>query len=355
MRILYVKMPGYEWVSVPSDAVVRELVKLGVEVDTTTNMSSILPKKYDAVWSPYEHVAILGRNIAKRIGAPHIAHIEWLPPWRISKKCDYTLFGFDGKSPEIKGITSQVIDHYLEIGRVWGNADIRTIAGRGFIDYVCNATDTDKEGVVVRYPSIDTQAIETCKRMYNVQKIHNRVITIARAVPNKRYDLLVKVMNKINCEVEWAIIGDGPELSMVKEELKNPKVKLNILGSIWGYAKYAEIMKSKTFLGAWSGMPPFECSGLGCYPIIIQPVLPDFITEPTLVENTMPNCANLVFENDDNWSNEVATRIHLNIEDQDSYMLYSGLLYKDMLDNKCGITSSAQNALNLKKMVSEVI
>ena len=94
MKIVYARMPGYDFVSTPSDAVIRELEKAGHKIFWTDNLNYLPLDKYDVVFSPYESATLLGDAISKKLNIKHYAHIEWLPPWRI-KKVNPSEYGLD--------------------------------------------------------------------------------------------------------------------------------------------------------------------------------------------------------------------------------------------------------------------
>ena len=272
MNIIYARMQGYDWVSVPSDAVARELENLGHKVTIVEHIDYIPYAKYDFVWSPYESVTVLGDAISKILEIPHIAHVEWFPPWRISKECNAMEYGFTGKEPELKpDVFNNSINYYKHIGEAYLNADIKTLGGEAFVPYMAKFLNIDTSFITVRLPSIDTTTIEKVKKMYSPKRIPNRILTVARLVPNKRYDLMVKVMNKIEIPCEWVIIGDGPEADRIKQELNNDNINLTLMGPVWGWGRFYEMLKATVYLGGWTGMPPIEAALLGCEPIVICP------------------------------------------------------------------------------------
>ncbi|MDD4984112.1 MAG: hypothetical protein PHH82_04740, partial [Candidatus ainarchaeum sp.] len=114
MNIIYARMPGYDWVSTPSDELARGLESLGCKLTLIDNLNYIPPYDFDFVWSPYESVTMLGHMISKRLNIPHYAHIEWLPPWRIFKECKAEQYGFLKENPELQQI-DQMIPYYKEI------------------------------------------------------------------------------------------------------------------------------------------------------------------------------------------------------------------------------------------------
>lgn len=277
MNIIYARMPGYEWISVPSDAVARELKNLGHNIIIVEQIYDVPVGNYDFVWSPYESVTLLGDAISRKLKIPHASHIEVLPPWRIFENIDYKNYGLTKDDPELTDIKN-TRPYYLKVGKAWYNSDIPTLSSKTRIQMHEFLGDMSK--IQLRYPSIDTYTINKIKQLYKPERIQNRVLTVSRATFIKRYDLLVNVMNKINTDMEWAIVGAGPALEMIKQKLINPKVKLLILGPMFGWQRYLEMMKSSYFLYAMGGMPPLEAALLGSFPCGIEQEptqhIPDF-------------------------------------------------------------------------------
>lgn len=276
MNIVYARMLGYQW-SVPSDAVARELEKLGHKLIMISSLEYLPPNNYDFVWSPYESVTLLGEAIASKLGIPHVSHVEVIPPWRAKKNVDYHNYGLPANSPELNN--EEQINHYRNVGRAWKNAAVKTVSNHCRVDFHHKLLG-EIEGLQIRYPSVDVAWADIAKQMYSPKRNRNRVITISRATEIKRFDLLVKVMNKVKTPVTWTIIGGGPMLGYIKEKLDNKKVKLELLGTAWGWPKYYHLLQSHVMVYAMGGMPPIEAALMGVTPIVIenQPTddLPEF-------------------------------------------------------------------------------
>jgi len=341
MNVIYARMTGYDWVSTPSDAVARELEKLGHDITIVENISYIPPKKYDFVWSPYESVIILGDAISKKLNIPHYAHIEWFPPWRIFKDCDVTQYGLDKNDPELQQI-DMTISYYEKVGKAFLDASIKSISGECLIPYHERFLKTEIDSISIRHSSIDIDTIEKAKKMFSPKKIPNRVISISRLVPNKRWDLMVKVMNEVRTNIEWCVIGDGPVVDYIKKEANNQNVTLNFLGALWGWNKFYELMKATIFLGSWTGMPPIEAAILGVLPLIIEPEITNEIKGRPLKEHFSDS----IFMS--NNINEIADKIIKHIESDGSQKEVKDIK-NDFLENKMGVTTSEINAKNLIK------
>jgi len=277
MNIIYARMVGYDGISVPSDAVARELERLGHKITLVEDVSYIAPGRYDFVWSPYESVTALGHVISKKLGIPHFAHVETIPPWRYFRDCDSTQYGFP--SPDVIDVPDLEIarEHYTKVAEFWQQAHIKTISNQSRVKM-----HEDEFGITdlqLRYPSVDVATIEAFKKAYNPPK-EDVVLTISRLTFIKRLDLIVDVMNKMDKPVIWRVIGDGPYLDTLKERLTNKNVKLELLGALWGWARFYEMAKAKVIVHAMGGMPPIEAALLGAMPICIeqQPTLhlPEF-------------------------------------------------------------------------------
>jgi len=280
MTIIYARMRGYDWVSVPSDAVIRELEKLGHSVLWVESLDTLPVKKADFVFSPYESVTLIGDAIAKKLDIPHYAHVEVLPPWRAKENTDFTNYGLTKEDPEVSPERlAQTVPHYKEVGKAWKNADVKSISNHSRVDFHHKLLGKI-DNLHIRYPSIDVSSINMAKTMYSPKRIENRALTVSRAVPIKRYDLLIQVMNQVKERVVWSVIGDGPMLDVIQKRMTNPKVSLEFMGAQWGWTRYYEMLKSKLLVYAMGGMPPIEAALLGALPIVIenQPTddLPEF-------------------------------------------------------------------------------
>lgn len=279
MNIIYVRMQGYDWVSVPTDEVVRELEKLGHKIYIVDHPDRIPTGTWDWVWSPYESVTLLGDVVARTMGIPHYSHIEVLPPWRCIDNPDYENYGLTDKNdPEIKNF-NQMQSYYIKVGTAWKNADIRSLSTPVRLE-MHKKLFPDLGDVVYDFPPIELNMANKAKKMFSPKRIFNRVVTISRAIAIKRYDLLVKVMNQLKTPVTWTIVGDGPMLKFIETNINNNNVTVTPLGGLWGWAKWYELLKSSVLVYAMGGMPPIEAALMGCKPICIeqQPTrdIPDF-------------------------------------------------------------------------------
>jgi glycosyltransferase involved in cell wall biosynthesis len=271
-------MPGYTWVSTPSDAAARELEKLGHKIVLCDSTHHIPFGDFDFVWSPYESVTLIGDAVAKKLDIPHVSHIEVLPPWRVQRDCDVENYGLQRDDPELK-VLDQTIPYYLRVGKVWKNVAIKTISTPVRVAFHEKLLGPMPD-LQIRYPSIDVESLDKAKIMYSPKRIQNQILTVARVTFIKRYDLLVNVMNHVKSKVTWTIIGDGPALKYVKENLSNENVTLDCLGALWGWAKMYEMMRSKLFIYAMGAMPCLEAAYLGAFPLAIEAPatrdIPDF-------------------------------------------------------------------------------
>lgn len=280
MTIIYARMRGYDWVSVPSDAVVRELEKLGHTVLWVESLDLLPVKKADFVFSPYESVTLVGDAIAKKLNIPHYSHIEVLPPWRVKENIDFANYGLTADDPEISDKQLELtMFHYKAVGQAWKNAAVKTISNHCRVDFHHKLLG-QIDNLQLRYPSIDVTSINAAKRMYSPKRINNRILTVSRIMPIKRYDLLIQVMNQVQEEVTWAIIGEGTMVSTIKQRMTNSNVTLEFMGAQWGWSRYYEMMRAKLLIYAMGGMVSIEAALLGAFPIVIenQPTddLPEF-------------------------------------------------------------------------------
>jgi len=269
MNIIYVRMTGYDWVSVPSDAVARELERLGHKITLVESLQYIPPDDYDFVITFYESVTLIGDAISKKLGIPHYAHVEVLPPWRVREGADIANYGLTPDDPEVQPKQlANTIMYYRDVGEAWKNAAIKSVSNHCRVKFHEDLLGI--EDLQLRYPSIDVASIERAKQMYNPQKLENNIITVSRATSIKRYDLLLQVMNLVKTPVAWTIIGDGPMLDVIKTGLTNSNVSLDLKKAQWGWVRYYEIMKAKLMVYAMGGMPPIEAALLGTFPIVIE-------------------------------------------------------------------------------------
>jgi len=339
MRIIYARMAGYNFVSTPSDAVVRELENLGHTIFWTDNLSYLPTDKYDFVFSPYESATILGDAISKVLGIPHYAHIEWLPPWRILpvNPKDY---GISKDSKELNN--EQLISNYKKIGKAWLEAELKTISCRTFIPYHEKFLQTDLANVLARYPSIDYRGLSIAKKMFTPKKIPNMIITVSRLVENKRYDLMCKVMNRIKTKVIWNIVGDGPLKDFIKKEITNPNVTLVFSGALWGWERIYKQMQASVMLGSWTGMPPFECAILGAYPVVVAPPMTDEFAKG--IHPLGEQFGNAIFMRPEEDAEYLAEYIDATLAKPEDIPGYCMEITEELLAGKCGITMTETNA-----------
>lgn len=267
MNIAYIRMPGYDYVSVPSDAVVREMEKEGHHIHWLDNLEFLPTDSIDFVFSPYESVTLLGEAVSQILEVPHYSHIEWLPPWRI-QKVDPTEYGMDKNCPELANLSSKQ-KHYKQVGKAWLNADVRSICAQAMVPFHSNFLGpiTTK----IRCPSIDYDTLRIAKIMYpEIPKVKNRILTVARCVPNKRYDLLIQAINKIQTKnVTWRIVGEGTILQDITQSVTNSNVTVELAGAKWGWDKIWEQMQAPIALCAFtSTMPPLESAFFDSYPVL---------------------------------------------------------------------------------------
>lgn len=334
MNIIYARMPGYDWVSTPSDAVARELERLGHKLTLVENMEYIPPGDYDFVWSPYESVTILGHMVSKKLGIPHFAHIEWLPPWRAIEDADPREYGYTGNEPEFQQ-KAQMVQHYKKVGQFWSEAAVSTLGGKAFVPYHRKiAGDVDP---IIRYPSVDVKAFEMAKRMYSPKKVPNRVITVSRIVPNKRYDLMVEAMNKVTTPVEWVVVGDGDK-TIVEKALNNKNVDLKMVDAMWGWARIYEMMQASVYLGAWSGMPPIEAALLDAYPLLVKTPPTKEIPEDVIDELFM---GHIFKDTPENVAAKIDSLASNNDSDTPAHILDA------FTNGRMGVKSAQENAFDL--------
>lgn len=338
MNIIYARMAGYDWVSVPSDGVVRALENLGHTITICEHPELVPTGNHDFIWSPYESVVILGDYLKQKLKIPHISHCEWIPPWRCLRGV--------ALSDTVKNFEETFQQQKIMMG-CYKSADFRTLSSPLFVSYMEKAFG--KLNIdAIRYQSVDVKTLEKAKKTFNPAKQQNRVISISRAVPNKRYDLLVEVMNKVSTPIDWVIIGEGPELQRIEKSLHNSKVNTIFLGPKWGWSKLYEIMKSKVFLGAWTGMPQMESAYLNTTPISIEPnFAPEIVG--SMIKDLYGN-AYAIFLQDK--IQEVAGKLEFYLT-QDCSEQNTNMVNL-MLDNKIKLTTCEDNAKQLIKWAESV-
>jgi glycosyltransferase involved in cell wall biosynthesis len=337
-------MPGYDFVSTPSDAVARELEKLGHTIYILSDIDTIVPNKVDFVWSPYESVTVLGDALSRIHKAPHFSHIEWLPPWRVVQDCNIEIYGYKEREVPFE----QSYNSYKKIVDMYNIASIKTISSKEFLKYMFDAyhLEFDANNFIFRAPSIDYETIKKARSMYTpMDRPKNRVITIARAVPNKRYDLMCSVINNIKTEIEWVIVGSGPTLDLIDKNVNNKNVFIKKIGPQWGFGKYYWLLSSTVFLGAWSGMPPVEAELLGAKSFLIRPQNTKEVNI-TAVFNELFN--NQIFNDTDPISvaKEIDSYLSNPIKDDSFETMF--------LNNGMGVTTAKQNAINIVKLMEGI-
>ena len=274
MKIIYAR-PDLPY-NIPSDAVMRELIRLGHKVLPLESATFLPSEQYDVVFSPYETTTILGDRIASALGVPHYAHLETIPPWRYFKECDIENYGLKPSDDEMKDFQKHK-EYYEEVITCFRRATFRTAGGRVRQQYIKDVTGVD---CGVRYPSIDVRTLKMLDKMFDVSRDENRIVTTSRATIPKRYDLLMEVMSKVKTKCIWTIIGVGPMIDVIHKEFNNPNVQVEFMGMLLNHSKNYWFKKSKLVLHAMGGMPLMEGAFLGCFPIGIeqQPTkhLPEF-------------------------------------------------------------------------------
>jgi len=351
MRIIYARMAGYNFVSTPSDAVVRELENLGHTIFWTDNLSYLPTDKYDFVFSPYESATILGDAISKILNIPHYAHIEVIPPWRYIENIDFQNYGLSKDDPELhpemfKGAQT----FYKRVLAAYKDAILCSTSNECRLSYM--QTVSGRQDIVLRYPSIDVRTINCAKKMYSPRKDPKKMITISRATAIKRYDLLIKVMNEIKTSgITWTIIGDGPMTEVIKKELVNPNIKLELLGAKWGWEKWYELMKASYMIFGISGMPPIEGILLDVVPFGIESSPTKHLPERNKLlkinfGNNMPlfSCDEIV---------QMANMIDEKMNSDNTELLSS--IKEDFIKGKMNVTSSETNANQIIERISHVI
>lgn len=269
MNIIYARMPGYDWVSVPSDAVIREMEKLGHKIFWVETMEYLPTENIDFVFSPYESVTLLGDAVAQSLDVPHYAHVEVLPPWRVKENIDAKNYGLKKDDVELKPERlRQTIPHYLEVGKTWKRANLKSVSNQSRVDFHHKLLGTI-DNLMLRYPSVDVSSINIAKMMYSPKR-EKSVITIGRVMPIKRFDILCKVMNEVKTKTKWVIIGEGSLVNSLSDMVTNENVELEILGAKWGWARYYALLKSHIVLAAMGGMPAMEGALCGAFPIVME-------------------------------------------------------------------------------------
>lgn len=344
MKIIMARMLGYN-ISTPLDAVSRELEKLGHKLHIVESIDDLPAdaQQYDFIFSAYESVTLLGEAIRQKTGLPHYAHMEWIPPWRIFDTCDPKEYGYtDGVTEVTKDKKEGTVKHYQVVMEAYLKADIRTISSPFYLDYLtkfCN----QKVTAIERSPSVDVATMLKAKQLYSPKRISNRIVTLSRLVPNKRYDLLVKVMNQLNVKCKWVIIGGGPVSDFVRKELKNDKVDLKILGTLWGWERCYELLASTIYLGAWTGMPPIEAALLGCYPVVINPKVSTEVSGDVLRQHFLDSFPVI----DEINIQDAGKQLEQLLEKQDTLGVLCKEIETKFLNNELGIQTSKQNATNI--------
>ena len=101
-----------------------------------------------------------------------------------------------------------------------------------------------------------------------------RIVIIARMVPQKNTQLILKIIDNIDSSwvIDW--FGEGIEKKDILEHLKktNPKCKVNINGIVPREEVFKVLYKSQIYLACskWEGIgvANLEAGALGCIPIL---------------------------------------------------------------------------------------
>lgn len=348
MKLICVREPGYEWVSTPSDAVIRELINLGHKVFITDSYDYTPTDQYDWTLSFYEHSAILGRMISEKTNTKHFCHIETIPPWRYFEDCDVENYGLTKEDPEVtQGI--QMKPMYQKIAEIWNSADVKTISNHCRLSLMKQIIP-NLDNVHFRYPSIDAKSIEKAKKMYSPKREQNVILTLARMVKIKMYPLLIDVINNVQTpNTIWRIVGDGPELNTIQSNVVNSNIVLDIKPALWGWARFYEMQKANVFLSAPGGMPPIEASLLGCssFGIEQQPTkhIPEYdkFMKYNFVE-TFPIYSHTQ-------TKEAATEIDIALQQFD-YINQTYNTTNKFLGLECNVLPSEENAKQIMRLIN---
>lgn len=153
----------------------------------------------------------------------------------------------------------------------------------------------------VIYPPVDTQIFKTGG------KVEDYFLAGGRLVPYKRFDLLIKVFNRLGYKLK--IFGTGPELQKLKRLARS---NIEFLGSVTDQEKAELMISAKAFLHPQVedlGITPIESMAAG-RPVIAYPV--GGVTETVIHGET-----GIYFKNQ-TWESLLDTVINFNHENWDS-------------------------------------
>lgn len=153
----------------------------------------------------------------------------------------------------------------------------------------------------VIYPPVDTHLFKISS------EVGDYFLAGGRLVPYKRFDLLVKVFNRLGYKLK--IFGTGPELEKLKQ-LARPNIEF--LGGVTDIEKAELMSKAKAFLHPQVedlGITPIESMAAG-RPVIAYPV--GGVTETVIHGETG------VYFKDQSWEALLDTVLHFNHENWDS-------------------------------------
>ena len=139
------------------------------------------------------------------------------------------------------------------------------------------------------------------------QEVGNYFLAGGRLVPYKRFDLLVKVFNRLGYQLK--IFGIGPELAKLK---KLARANIEFLGQVNDVEKAELMSRAKAFLHPQVedlGITPIESMAAG-RPVIAYPV--GGATETVIHGDTG------VYFKDQTWESLLDTVLHFNHENWDS-------------------------------------
>ena len=206
----------------------------------------------DWVISFHENVndIIMAYRLKKRRGAKYYIHLEWLMPWI------FNVFYYE-RDWEYGGshISEEKIRMFKSLKEVWINADLRTCASKHFIKPLQEFLESDAP-VGVKIPGADEElaiAIGVGERTKEFD-----VVTVSRLVPHKEVAFIARSLIACNTPIKWLLVGDGPELSEIREICKNTKVRLYSGLKVDGVSKYRFLSLGKVAIHGWNGLQPSE-------------------------------------------------------------------------------------------------
>ena len=259
MRILAFTPNNEHTGETPEEMYLRKLRELGHDVIIATDVK--MPDGVDVVVAMSEVTCELAYNVAQTLNVPFYAHMEWLPKWRVGIDDPFLWNEEMGSYKEMM----YFIRLYQNYTFYWNRADVKSLAGVCFFkdmeDFLGGPLD-----IKAKYLGIDEDRINEYKKGTRQEK-KDEVTCVARFVPHKRLEHVIKAVSMLENKPTLNFVGYGPLRARYIALAEEYDVKINFLNSD---KKLEALDRAKCCVALWSGLVPGEALLLGTPAITYQ-------------------------------------------------------------------------------------